>query len=118
MDPICPATFAFFFAKPRSRTPSPSTALSAFSSSTFFQTPGFNALIDYLRLDGFILVVQDWGGSIGLSVAVDRPESVAGMVILSPHPPNIPPGWLHNDTANPPDRDYPPGSGETCAEDR
>ncbi len=33
------------------------------------------ALIDYLRLDGFILVVQDWGVSIGLSVAVDRPET-------------------------------------------
>lgn len=41
------------------------------------------ALIDHLRLDGFILVVQDWGGPIGLSVAVDRPESVAGMVILN-----------------------------------
>jgi haloalkane dehalogenase len=41
------------------------------------------ALVDHLRLDGLLLVVQDWGGSIGLSVAVDRPESVAGLVILN-----------------------------------
>jgi len=41
------------------------------------------ALINELRLERFILVVQDWGGPIGLSVAVERPQSVAGMVILN-----------------------------------
>ncbi len=40
-------------------------------------------LVDHLGLDGIVLVVQDWGGSIGLSVAVDRPESIAGLVILN-----------------------------------
>ena len=42
-----------------------------------------NALIDYLSLDKFVLVVQDWGGPIGLSVAVNRPENVAGLVICN-----------------------------------
>lgn len=42
-----------------------------------------NALIDHLDLDPFILVVQDWGGPIGLSIAVDRPDDVAGLVICN-----------------------------------
>ena len=41
----------------------------------------FNALIDHLSLEGFILVIQDWGGPIGLSIAVDRPDNEAGFVI-------------------------------------
>jgi haloalkane dehalogenase len=40
-------------------------------------------LIDILQLDRFVLVVQDWGGPIGLSIAVERPEMIAGMVILN-----------------------------------
>lgn len=40
-------------------------------------------LIDHLRLDRFILVVQDWGGPIGLSIAVERPQAVAGLVLLN-----------------------------------
>jgi pimeloyl-ACP methyl ester carboxylesterase len=31
-------------------------------------------LIEELRLDRFVLVAQDWGGPIGLSIAVERPE--------------------------------------------
>lgn len=42
-----------------------------------------NALIDHLCLDPFILVVQDWGGPIGLSIAVERAQDVAGLVILN-----------------------------------
>jgi haloalkane dehalogenase len=48
-------------------------------------------LIDHLHLDGFILVMQDWGGPIGMSVAVDRPHSVAGLVILNTW--TWPPDW-------------------------
>jgi haloalkane dehalogenase len=48
-------------------------------------------LIDHLRLDPFILVVQDWGGPIGMSVAVDRPQSVTGLVILNTW--TWPPDW-------------------------
>jgi len=40
-----------------------------------------NALVDHLSLGRFVLVVQDWGGPIGLSVGVDRPDDVAGLVI-------------------------------------
>lgn len=40
-------------------------------------------LIDELRLERFILVVQDWGGPIGLSLAVEQAERVAGIVICN-----------------------------------
>ncbi|UCG24253.1 MAG: alpha/beta fold hydrolase [Chloroflexota bacterium] len=40
-----------------------------------------NALIDYLSLERFVLVGQDWGGPIGLSIAVQRPGDVAGLVL-------------------------------------
>lgn len=36
---------------------------------------------DHLKLDKFIIVVQDWGGPIGLTVAADNPENVLGLVI-------------------------------------
>jgi len=42
-----------------------------------------HALIDHLGLKRFVLVVQDWGGPIGLSIAVERPDDVAGLVILN-----------------------------------
>lgn len=41
------------------------------------------ALIDHLQLDRFMLVVQDWGGPIGMSVATRRSASVAGLVICN-----------------------------------
>ncbi len=41
------------------------------------------ALIDHLHLERFVMVVQDWGGPIGLSIAANRPESIAGLVILN-----------------------------------
>lgn len=40
-------------------------------------------LIDHLKLDRFILVVQDWGGPIGLNIASRHPEKVLGIVISS-----------------------------------
>lgn len=41
------------------------------------------ALIDHLKLDRFMLVVQDWGGPIGMSVATQRSACVAGLVICN-----------------------------------
>jgi len=45
-------------------------------------TEWISALIfDHLKLDKFILVVQDWGGPTGLSVATSNPDHVYGVVI-------------------------------------
>ncbi len=41
------------------------------------------ALIEHLELDGITLVVQDWGGPIGLSYAVENPARVERLVILN-----------------------------------
>ena len=41
------------------------------------------ALVDELGLHDTVLVVQDWGGPIGMAVAVDRPERVAGLVVCN-----------------------------------
>jgi haloalkane dehalogenase len=40
-------------------------------------------LVDHLELDGFIVVGQDWGGPIGMTVAVERADRVAGMVFAN-----------------------------------
>ncbi len=37
-------------------------------------------LIDHLGLDGFLLMIQDWGGPIGLDIATKRAERVRGIV--------------------------------------
>ncbi len=42
-----------------------------------------DTLMDYLGLKKIILVFQDWGGPIGLSIAVQRPQDFAGFVILN-----------------------------------
>lgn len=41
------------------------------------------ALIDDLPLMRYVLVVQDWGGPIGLAAALKRPERLAGIVLLN-----------------------------------
>jgi len=41
------------------------------------------ALIDALQLKDITLVVQDWGGPIGLSYAVAHPEQVARIVLMN-----------------------------------
>lgn len=43
----------------------------------------FGALLDALELDRFVLVCQDWGGPIGLRALADRPDRVAGLVVLN-----------------------------------
>jgi haloalkane dehalogenase len=40
-------------------------------------------LVDELDLTGMTVVVQDWGGPIGLRLAVERPDQVARLVILN-----------------------------------
>ena len=40
-------------------------------------------LVDQLGLDGFIVMGQDWGGPIGMSVASQRAERVAGLVFMN-----------------------------------
>jgi len=40
-------------------------------------------LVDHLRLDGFMVVGQDWGGPIGMSVAMERATRVSGMVFAN-----------------------------------
>lgn len=42
-----------------------------------------SALIDHLGLTNIILVCHDWGGPIGLSIATQRPQDFAGLVILN-----------------------------------
>jgi pimeloyl-ACP methyl ester carboxylesterase len=46
----------------------------------------FAALAEELALDGVTLVVQDWGGPIGLSWAVDNPARVRRLVLLNTWP--------------------------------
>lgn len=40
-------------------------------------------LVDHLNLDQFIVMGQDWGGPIGMTVALERADRVAGMVFAN-----------------------------------
>ncbi len=40
-------------------------------------------LVDHLNLDGFIVVGQDWGGPIGMTIALERADRMAGMVFAN-----------------------------------
>lgn len=40
-------------------------------------------LVDHLELEDFIVVGQDWGGPIGMTVALERASRVAGMVFAN-----------------------------------
>lgn len=41
------------------------------------------ALVDQLGLEHITLVAGDWGGPIGLSVALDAPDRFAGLVLTN-----------------------------------
>src|SRR5262249_7672221 len=43
-----------------------------------------DGLLDALRLDRVVLVLHDWGGSIGLDWARRHPDQVAGVVLSQP----------------------------------
>lgn len=51
----------------------------------------FGELMDELGLDGVTLVLQDWGGPIGLAWAVDSPDRVRRLVLLNTFTGLIPP---------------------------
>jgi haloalkane dehalogenase len=40
-------------------------------------------LLDHLHLDDFIVMGQDWGGPIGMTVALERAERVSGLVFAN-----------------------------------
>lgn len=42
-----------------------------------------HALIEHLELRDITLAVQDWGGPIGLSYAVERPQNVKSLIIMN-----------------------------------
>lgn len=46
-------------------------------------TDSIHRLVEELDLSDLTIVVQDWGGPIGLRVAVERPERVARLVVLN-----------------------------------
>lgn len=48
-----------------------------------FHARQVGALVDRLQLERFVLVCQDWGGAIGGCVCAERPERVAGLVVLN-----------------------------------
>jgi len=47
------------------------------------QGENLQALLDSLDLTGINLIVQDWGGPIGLSYAVNNPERIKRLIILN-----------------------------------
>ena len=48
-----------------------------------FHVASIHRLVEELDLRDLTVVVQDWGGPIGLRVAVERPERVARLVVLN-----------------------------------
>lgn len=46
-------------------------------------TRNLTALIDTLQLKNITLVLQDWGGPIGMAYAVEYPENVARIVVMN-----------------------------------
>ncbi|MFZ5573559.1 MAG: alpha/beta fold hydrolase [Thermodesulfobacteriota bacterium] len=57
------------------------------------------ALIDRLSVEGLILVIQDWGGPIGMRALAERPHLLKGLVIANtailPPKPNFRPTAFH-----------------------
>jgi cis-3-alkyl-4-acyloxetan-2-one decarboxylase len=57
------------------------------------------SLIDQLNVDGLILVIQDWGGPIGMRALADRPHLLKGLVVLNtaimPPKPDFKPTAFH-----------------------
>ncbi len=43
----------------------------------------FGGLVDELALDDLVLVVQDWGGAIGVGAMATRPDRLGGLVVLN-----------------------------------
>lgn len=58
-----------------------STARPGYSRLPADHARAVGGLVDHLDLTGVTLVVQDWGGPIGLSAGASRPERIDGLVI-------------------------------------
>jgi len=43
----------------------------------------FDALIGHLKLENITLIMQDWGGPIGMSYAVTHPENVTRIILMN-----------------------------------
>lgn len=50
-------------------------------------------LLDRLEIDRAVLVGHSWAGGVGLAAAVEHPERVAGLVLVSSVGPGDPAGW-------------------------
>lgn len=47
------------------------------------QAENFERFMESLDLDGITLIVNDWGGPIGLSYAINHPEKIKRLIILN-----------------------------------
>ncbi len=47
------------------------------------QAENFEQFMNHLNLDKFVLVVNDWGGPIGLSYALNHPEKIKHLIITN-----------------------------------
>lgn len=57
------------------------TAVDAYSFNVHYET--LSAFVDEVAFDEITLVVQDWGGLMGLAYAAHQPERIARLVILN-----------------------------------
>lgn len=72
-----------------------SKAPSGFRFTPQEQAQAVEYFIEKLRLQDFVLVVQDWGGPIGMSYAVGHKTNLRGIVVMNSWawPPSVP-QWL------------------------
>jgi haloalkane dehalogenase len=56
---------------------------SGFGFTPAEQAQAIARLIDQLALEDFVLVLQDWGGPIGMSYAVEHRANVRGLVVMN-----------------------------------
>ncbi len=72
-------------------------------STPAIQAAMINEALGKLGVARAILVAHSWAGALGLAMALDHPERVAGLVLLAPvtHPWNGGVGWYNDFTAMP-----------------
>ncbi len=58
-----------------------SKASKSYDFSPTSHTTAISELVEYLNLSSFILVMQDWGGPIGLTLALKDPSKVKGVIL-------------------------------------
>ena len=60
-----------------------STAPAGYGQMPHDHSEVLGKFVDQLGLDPFSVMVQDWGGPIGIGLAVDRPERIQSLIILN-----------------------------------